>query len=90
MLIDRDLTAARFERNKHQTLEASMDMGKRMLQEILEDQNTELSNAIKYEGRVSCQWKARCEPRKSLTSDAVSGLQISMQISERVLPFRSG
>ena len=65
MLIDRDLTAERFERNKHQTLEASMDMEKRMLQEILEDQDAKLSNAIKYDGRVSPQWKARFEPRKT-------------------------
>ncbi len=65
MLIDRDLTAERFERNKHQILEASMDMGKRMLQEILEDQDAKLSNAIKYDGRVSPQWKARFEPQKT-------------------------
>ena len=52
MLINRDLTAERFERNKHQTLEASMDMEKRMLQEILEDHDAKLSDAIKYDGRI--------------------------------------
>ena len=52
MLINRDLTGERFERNKHQTLEASMDMEKRMLQEILEDHDAKLSDAIKYDGRI--------------------------------------
>ena len=67
-----------------------MDMEKRMLQEILEDHDAKLSDAIKYDGRISRQWKARFEPRKSLTSGGVSGLRISMQTSEQVLPFRSG
>ena len=64
MLTDRVLSAECFERIKHQTLDTCVNVEKLMLQEILEDRNAELPDAIKHDSRVLRRRKARPESLK--------------------------
>ena len=64
------LTAERFEHCERQTREACMELGRRVLQGVLEDRDAQLPDAVKQDGRIL--------RRRTATPKTITTLLVSM------------